>query len=161
MSQEVTIAGEVFSIEPRYAEGHILNANEASALNQTFFENVRNNMAKAVAEAVEAGAFDKDEFQGRVAQYATEYEFGARRGRVVKDPVMALAFKDCKKALVAALNAKYGKDHSYSTEAINEKTDELLASPKGQRFIDSAREKIEIEKKAAADILGEDAEKAA
>jgi hypothetical protein len=157
MPQEVTIAGETFTIEPRFAEGHVLSTNEASTLNQTFYENVRNNNAKWISEAKENGSFDQDEAQAHITKYAEEYEFGARRGPgAPRDPVMSLAFKDCRRAVLKAVVEKYGKDHGFSPEDVAAKTNQILSGPKGERFVAQAREKIELDRKAAADLLNED-----
>jgi len=154
--QEVTIAGEVFKIAPRYVEGHVLTENEAAALNQTYFENIRNNMAKGVAEAKEAGAFDLDEFQDRIAAYAEEYVFGARRGPAQpKDPVMAEAFKLAKAAVNKAVVEKYGAKHGYSAEVISDKAREVLGKPTGQKYIDLAKQIVEARQGAASEILAE------
>ena len=45
-TDEITIAGQVFSVPVRYAAGHVLTEGEASALNQTYHENLRNNFAR-------------------------------------------------------------------------------------------------------------------
>jgi hypothetical protein len=154
--QEVTIAGEVFKVAPRYEAGHVLLENEAGALNQTFFENIRNNMAKAVQEAKDAGAFDQDIMQDRITAYADEYEFGARRGPgAPKDPVMAEALKLAKKAISKALVAKYGAKHGKTAEEINEATRGILAGPKGEKYLEQARQIVDITRAAADETLEE------
>jgi hypothetical protein len=76
-----TIAGVELSVPQPFAEGHTLTAGEASALNQTFAENVRNNLASK--------AKDKTDKEGKVTAgtpitqemvdaYAAGYEFGVR-----------------------------------------------------------------------------------
>ena len=50
----ITIAGHAFQAPIKYAEGDTLEANEAGALNQTYHENLRNNFAKRVQEALDA-----------------------------------------------------------------------------------------------------------
>ena len=154
--QEVTISGEVFKIAPKYAEGHTLNENEAAALNQTFFENVRNNMAKHVSESKEAGAFDLDVFQDKITQYANEYEFGARRGPgAPKDPVMAEALKLAKKAISKALVTKFGPKHGKTADEITEAAKQVLEGPKGEKYLVQARQIIEVTKAAADETLEE------
>lgn len=88
----ITIADKPFSVPQPFAAGHVLNANEASALNQTYAENVRNNSAKWVKEAVTADSFDQDVAQGRVNDYCDGYEFGVRTGGGrTGDPVLSEA----------------------------------------------------------------------
>lgn len=154
--QEVTIAGEVFKINPRYSEGHALTENEAAALNQTYFENIRNNMAKAVAEAKEANAFDTDVMQDKITAYANEYEFGARRGPgAPRDPVGAEAFRLAKKDVSAAVAQKYGAKHGFSADVIGEKARELLATPKGEKYRTLAQQIVDARSGAAEDVLAE------
>lgn len=103
---QVTIAEKTFSVPQPYAAGHVLNANEASALNQTYAENVRNNKAKAVKEAVAENKFDQDVFQGQIDDYCSSYEFGVRTGGGrTGDPVMAEAM-DITRDLVRKTLAK-------------------------------------------------------
>ena len=106
-TQTVTIQGNEFSIPARYAEGHVLTVNEASAMNQLVAENVRNNAAskikKAIAEANEAGvefsldaARDGDvTLRQEIQAYAESYEFGARATRSAEpvDPVQKEAYR--------------------------------------------------------------------
>lgn len=49
--KDIQIAGLVFKAPTPYAEGHPLTANEASALNQTYLENVGNNFRAKVTQA--------------------------------------------------------------------------------------------------------------
>jgi hypothetical protein len=49
--EQITISGHSFNVPVRYEEGHELTAGEASALNQTYHENLRNNFAKKVKDA--------------------------------------------------------------------------------------------------------------
>jgi hypothetical protein len=48
--EQITIAGQSFNVPIRYEEGHELTSGEASALNQTYHENIRNNLAKKAKE---------------------------------------------------------------------------------------------------------------
>jgi hypothetical protein len=77
--REITIAGAVFQVPIKYREGHVLTAGEASALNQTFRENVRNNLASKEGLT-----------QEQVNEYAAKYEFGERQA-AVRDPIEAMA----------------------------------------------------------------------
>ena len=87
--EQITIAGKTFNAPLRYEEGHELSAGEAAALNQTYHENLRNNFAKKVKDAIEAGAFSQDVIQIEFDAYAREYQFGVRTGGggAPRDPV--------------------------------------------------------------------------
>src|SRR6476646_11844528 len=74
---EITIQGQVFRVPLRYAAGHTLTEGEASALNQTLHENLRNNFAKKVNEGTEAGV-PKETLQQQLDDYANDYQFGVR-----------------------------------------------------------------------------------
>jgi hypothetical protein len=154
--QEVTIAGEVFKVAPRYEAGHVLLENEARALNQTFFDVIRANMANSVQKSKETGAFDQDVMQDQITQYANEYEFGARRGpKASKDPVMTEALTLAKKAISKALVAKYGAKHGKTAEEITEAARGVLAGPKGEKYLEQARQIVEITRAAADETLEE------
>lgn len=85
---DFTIAGINFSVAEPFAEGDVLTAGEASALNQTFRENVRNNLAKQIKELAEGKAATDttpevppataEALQVVVDEYAGDYEFGVR-----------------------------------------------------------------------------------
>ena len=54
MPEKITIAGKPFDVPHRYEEGHQLTAAEAKALNQIFWENLRNNFQVRVNSAIKA-----------------------------------------------------------------------------------------------------------
>src|SRR4051812_41959037 len=92
----LTINGNSYTIADRYEEGHELTAGEASALNQTLRENVRNNLSKKEGLT-----------QDHVNEYAASYQFGVRTagaGRT-SDPVMAEFMRLAKTKIKDALKA--------------------------------------------------------
>ena len=112
--KSITVAGLVLSGPIPYTEGHVLVANEAMTLNQTWLENLRNNFAaKANKHLVDLGHSKKDEsgddiatpeectaeslavIQAAFLDYAAGYEFGVRGGREA-DPVRAQALEMAK-----------------------------------------------------------------
>lgn len=118
---EITISGQTFRVPLRYSEGHVLTAGEASALNQTFHENLRNNFAKVVkdarvvpgAEGEEPGTkelteADVSELQSKLNAYAGEYQFGVRSvsTRTPVDPIEREALNLAKEAVRAKLREK-------------------------------------------------------
>lgn len=102
-TDDFIIQGRTFQIPRPFAEGHACTGAEASVLNQTLTENVRNNLAQRVKKAVDEDTFDQSAMQGEVDEYLEEYEFGARRGRGPTDPVereaLIIAKDEVKKAL--------------------------------------------------------------
>ena len=125
---DITIATKVFSVPQPYAEGHVLSSGEASALNQTYAENLRNNFAKKVKEAVDAGTFDEDMIQSQLSDYATEYEFGVRVGGTrSSDPVGSEALSIMKEQVRLALQRSGKKLKDYTTAQISGEAKRLLA----------------------------------
>src|SRR3954462_13657602 len=109
----ITIAGKSFSVPEPYAEGHVLTVNEAATLNQTYAENIRNNMASKVAAAIEAEKadtpvpYDHTAMQTAVDDYVANYEFGVRRG-VTGDPVEREALNAARELVKNAIRTKGG-----------------------------------------------------
>lgn len=155
--EQITVAGKVFNAPIRYEEGHELTAGEASALNQTYHENLRNNFAKKVKEADEAGTFDEAAMQAEFDTYAEQYQFGVRSGGggVSRDPVMQAAMNIAKTQIRAAIKKKYGSSVKVENAVITEKAKQLLASPKGEPIMALAKQRVAEEQAAAADDLGD------
>lgn len=113
----IVVQGIEFSAPEPYTAGHVLLDNEASALNQTYAENLRNNFAGNVKEAKEAHGERlpsniveqlRDEFES----YAASYTFGVRRAGEV-DPVRLVRNKaasfteEQKRAMAEAMGLEY------------------------------------------------------
>jgi hypothetical protein len=142
-----TISGETFSAFHPYAEGHVLTANEAASLNQTFTENVRNNFAKTVKEAKEAGSFDADAIQASLDAYMHEYEFGVRRGGGggrTADPVMARAMELARDAVRKKIKEVGGNLKDYPAADISARAKKAVDS--NPRFRETAARQLEDEK---------------
>jgi hypothetical protein len=153
--EQITIAGKVFNAPLRYEEGHELNAGEASALNQTYHENLRNNFAKKVKEAVDNGGFNQDALQAEFDAYALDYQFGVRTGGggAPRDPVMAEAMNIAKMQIRAKIKEKGRKITDYEPSAITEAAKKLIA--KNPAILELARQRVEEAKAAASDDLGD------
>lgn len=121
-TEAITIAGETFTVAMPYAEGNVLSANEAAALNQVRAENLRNNFASSVNKAKEAGTFDLASMQTSLTEYDSTYEFGVRRGGGgrTSDPVMAEAMNIAREKVRAAILAKGIKLAEVSAAQISE-----------------------------------------
>lgn len=116
----ITIAGVVVECPQPFAEGHILSANEAAALNQTFSENIRNNLAKHFKENAENSEFDP---QAAVDEYVPTYSFGVRRGRSVADPIEREAYRMALESVKEAL-----KNAGYKLKEVgDEKLEDMVA----------------------------------
>lgn len=149
----ITIAGHAFNVPSRYSEGHVLTANEAAALNQTFHENLRNNFAKTVKEAGETP--DLADLQSKLDAYAESYQFGVRASsgpRAPVDPVGKEAFLIAREAVKAAIRRKGLNPSSYEAKQIAELAAAALEKNK-DRFTEIAKQRIaEREAIAAGDL---------
>ena len=89
---QLTIKGQIFDIadDPTISPGVPLTEGMAATLQQTRRENIRNNMAKKVEEALNgSGDLPADKFeelQRLVAEYADKYEFGVRQPGAPRAP---------------------------------------------------------------------------
>lgn len=128
----IQIAGVNFEAPFKYAAGHVLTEVEAKALNQTRFENLRNNFASTVKASVEGkeGAVAQADLPAKFAEYEAAYDFATPgTGGVSRtlDPIekeaRALAVELVKQALKA-------KGRTYT--APKEATDEEKAAYRAQ-----------------------------
>ena len=104
-TQAVTIQGKNFNIPAPYAEGHALTAAEASAVNQLYAENIRNNFAAKIKKAEE----EKKDAPGQAEldSYCSTYQFGFRSaGQPKLDPITSEARKLAKVAVTDSLKKK-------------------------------------------------------
>lgn len=170
-TDEITIQGYTFTAPIRYAEGHVLTANEAGALNQTFHENLRNNFASKVRGKLEELYGAKDETTGKIVvpedaelseeqfaelqtefnAYAEQYEFGARRaggGRQPSDPVRREAENLAKAAVRQALKSKGIKAEA---DAIAEAAKRLVDTQ--PHWMETAARRVAEQQAIAADGL--------
>ena len=165
--RDLTISGVVLSVPAPFAEGHVLRPNEASVLNQTYAENVRNNFASAVKDAVEkAGGLanlDRDQLQSALDEYLGEYDFGVRGTRTTRvpvDPVDREAMRIAKEKVRAALaKAGYkvarGDEEPGGNIISKEKLEELAeaAIAKYPEIVEAARTIVAAKTEAGKSIL--------
>lgn len=139
--QELTINGNTFTVMERYEEGHEITAGEASALNQTLRENVRNNLSKKEGLT-----------QEQVDAYANEYQFGIRTpgaGRT-SDPVMAEYMRLAKAKIKEMLKAKGKKADG---DAITEAAKKMLDTEHGKPIWALAQQRVQEQQSLANDTL--------
>lgn len=143
--EQITIAGQTFSVPSPYETGHPINAGEADALNQTFHENIRNNLAKL--------AKDGNLTQEKVDEYSEQYEFGVRSGGGggTRDPVRSRAMDIARDKIKNAL-IKAGKKFSdFSAKQVTEKAAQALDMH--PEWLNLAKQQYEAEQSLAADTL--------
>lgn len=150
----ITIAGHAFTVPTRYAEGHELTAGEASALNQTYHENLRNNFAKKVKDGTEANV-GVEVLQSQLDTYAAEYEFGVRTGGggAPRDPVMSEAMNIAKGIIRQALKKKGKKITEVDPKAITEAAKTLIG--RDAAIMETARARVAEAQAAAQEDIGD------
>jgi hypothetical protein len=155
--EQITIAGHPFTVPTRYAEGHPLTSGEASALNQTFHENIRNNVAARIKKASPNGLTEDEvpSWQAEVDKYAEAYQFGIRAAgagrRPSVDPETKLALEEASAAIVEAVkstgqSAPKGKD-------LRALAEQVLAGPQGEKFYTIAKRRLRQAREASAGLL--------
>jgi len=156
---KITIAGHTFDVPEPFSEGHVLDANEAGVLNQTYAENIRNNMASKVNDAIEeskkeGGApFDLAAMQQLVDDYTADYQFGQRRGGASGDPVEREALNQAREIVRQKIREKGGKLSDYKAADITAKAQEVLG--KYPQIREKARVTVEAQQKAASELAGD------
>lgn len=146
----ITIAGKTFTVPQPYEAGDTLKANEASALNQTYAENLRNNFASKVKAAEEAAKtagteLDLETLQSELDTYADEYEFGVRTGGGrTGDPVMAEAMDIMREKVRKAIKKAGGnlKDHKPADISARAKAEFSKNSPAAVAVLKLAQERV-------------------
>lgn len=154
MNREITIAGEVFTVAVPYAAGHVITEAEANALNQSRCEAVRNNTAKAVKEALEAG--DKNKAAEIVAAYDAEYVFSIRSGggaTKVIDPIEREALKVAKEVLKAKLAELSKKASDYDKNFLAQKIEEIATTNEAVRK--EAAKRVKAQSKFTSEVGAE------
>lgn len=146
--EQITIAGSLYNVPMRYEEGHELSAGEASALNQTFHENIRNNLAGKIKKG-------ESVTQAEVDAYAESYQFGVRSGGggAVRDPIMSEALRIAKKQVGDMIRKKGKKVADYEASAITGAAQALIA--KDPQILELAKQRVAEQQALASDDLGD------
>ena len=158
----ITIQSLSFDAPQPYKAGpRTLTEGEASALNQTLAENLRNNFAvkiqdkkNAYKEAnklpddaeVASDQLDKEELDAMFADYAKDYEFGVRkgggRGRAPADPVEREAYNIALSRVKDKLKSNNITVSSVSGEQMDEFVKSVLA--KYPEIKDEAARRVQV-----------------
>ena len=77
-SKTINIYDEEFTVSTPYAEGHVITAAEAKALNQVRAENIANNFRAKIKAAKEDGTLDK--VRADLATYRPHHRPGTVEG---------------------------------------------------------------------------------
>lgn len=157
----LTIKGQVFEVTDAegIAVGTPMTEGHVSALQQTRRENIRNNMARAIEKELGDAEALTDEQHGKmqelVNEYAAKYEFGVRAAgspRVV-DPVEKEARREIGEIIKQRFYALKGE--RLKGEPLNEAIDQVLASPKGDKYRSDARRALRDRERAGEELLSQ------
>ena len=153
--KEITIAKHVFTIPQPFVAGHVLTEGEAKALNQTFAENIRNNMANAVATAYSDKPTDElspETIVDYVTKYAESYQFtvGSVGSKRVTDPLEVECRRIARTLLADALKTKGLTLAKVPEEAREAKISEIASRP---AVVTQAKKNIESRKRMAESVL--------
>ena len=123
--KSLMIAGLTFEAPFKFAAGHVLSEAEARTLNQTRFENLRNNFAPKVKASQEGkdGAIPADQLASAFAEFEAAYEFsvpgaGGTSTRSL-DPIEREALAIARDVVKAKL-AERGQSYNPPKEATDE-----------------------------------------
>jgi hypothetical protein len=160
--KDVTISGQSFKVAEPYSEGHVLSAGEASALNQTYSENIRNNMAATVKAAIDAGTFDLVAMQGTIDDYMEEYEFGVRTGGGRSgDPVEREAMGIAREKVREKLRKDGFDMKTVTAKYVTETAAKAIAGGKNPAIWALAKQRVEATKAASISISLDDSSESA
>lgn len=163
-TQVIKVGNLQLTVPKPYNAGHVLNENEASALNQTFAENIRNNTAgriraklaaankdKPEDEHIDVDGLDQAELMAELAEYANSYTFAQRAVRAPSDPVGAEARKIAKAKILEAMRSKNIDVKSISAERMEANIAALL--DKYPQIREEAARRVAEAKSLASDLL--------
>lgn len=135
-----------------YAVGHVLTDVEASTLNQTWTENVRNNIAPTVRKLVDP---TPEEIQEIVSAYEKTYAFGSSTRRSgPADPVGKETLRLIRNHVTTMLSTKGLTKKGIGTEKFNTVVTAVLThDDHGPKFRAIAVENVNRASEVSADIL--------
>ena len=147
-STAITVQGKTVSVPQPFAPGYQLRENDAAVLNQTYSENIRNNLSATVKAAVEAKKSDK-EIQALVDEYVKSYDFGVRTGGGRSaDPVQTEAMNIARQKVREALKKQGVKVSDVPAADINKAAKDAIA--KYPKIMEMAKQMAELKAKAVA-----------
>lgn len=103
---DITIQGLIFPLDVKYAEGHVLTAAEANALNSARNDSIRNNMAPRIKTAQESG-LTPEQIREMYDTYVASFAFTSRPAkRQPADKVKQKAYELAERRIRALLAQK-------------------------------------------------------
>jgi hypothetical protein len=146
-----TAQGIPLRIPVKYREGHVLTAGEAASLNQTYVENVRNNIRPVLQDwAKEKKPNLPTMAQQLVDEYVERYQMGVRRrrGGPKLDPALAKAEEAAARSLAIgrARERAMAAGQTPKQAALRKEAEAVLADPEaGPRIRQAARRMVRLQ----------------
>lgn len=149
-TEQITIAGTIYTAPSPYVAGHTVTEGEASALNQVLHENGRNNLARK--------AKDGTLTQADVDAYFATYQFGVRTGGggARRDPIESKAMDIARDKVRDALKRGGKNLKDFTAAQITQAATQALAGH--PEWTELARRQVEEERalNESIDIAGLD-----
>lgn len=162
-TREISVQGLAVTVKQPYTEGHVITPSEAYALNQTFAENIGNNVRALINKLLKEHTKDKIEelphevlraLRAKAEEYSDSYEFSiSGRGgpRAPVDPVAREAFKIAGDILRGHLKKKEIKLADLPEGKFEELVQGILT--KNPQIEEEAKRRVENRKELADSLL--------
>lgn len=146
----ISIDEVVVTVHTPYGEGHKLTENEASSMNQTRKENIRNNLREQIKTMKKENKSEKD-MGSMVLKYSETYEFGAGGGGGrTADPVKREALNICAEKIKEAIRKSGQSLKDVTTKQLNAKAEEVLS--RNPQIMDQAASIVKARAGAEIDL---------
>lgn len=149
--KDITIGGFIFSAPTPFAEGDVLNANEANALNQTYLENVGNNFRSRVdtfrRTLIAGEGASADNLKAVTKEQLKDLDAQIEAGTVVVTPEQKAALQSELDALVAEYRINVRRASSVEPIDPVEREARAMAKARIQDYIRSKGYKLNTIKK--------------
>lgn len=156
--RKLTISEREFTIPQPFAAGHVCTEGEAKALNQTYAEAIRNNMASKVKIAFGDSPTEElnpSTIEAVIAAYAAGYEFTI--ANVSTKVTMSPVEKEARKIAATLLDARLAEKSLSKKKIGAEKYEELLGQiAEKDGVVAAAKKAIKAREELAKSALGDD-----
>jgi hypothetical protein len=146
---EITVKGVKFDVTLPYAEGHVLNEQEAKALNQIRNENIRNAFARRIKWKIGEQIPEHDllRLRAEFLQFDKEYAFGTGS---YADPVRSEAKRIANSLVLEHLQKESVPVDTIPKDVIQKRISDLMNNPD---VLVEARRRVETARRIAGDAL--------
>jgi hypothetical protein len=148
MPKKLTINGKPWDVPEPFQVGQPTDEAQAKVLNQTFAENVGNNLRKKVTDLMEAGKSEQ-EIQAVVTEYANSYNFSMGGGRAPVDPFEKMARTVARQAIKEQLESEGRKLKDIPKEDLEAEIERIATTHEGvqaeaRKRVKAAQKKVQL-----------------